>query len=347
MQLNDRLGNLLSLLPRVSLIKEFADSPIHELSRCELYSDSNIKIFVKRDDKLGYLYGNKIRYLEYILGSYYHGDYDCIIHGGTDTSNYMLQLAKVCAAHDIPLHLNIIRNNKSDTLNLRLIDFFDAKVYISGDTQAYNGNKNSKDLIFDKLRIAGFKPLLIEYPFGNNVAYLGYASCYLEMLNQLGVRKLGELYSDIFICSRWHSYVGLEVFSRLNQDPVRIHCIQPSYWKGSGLDQQWPSISDFIEEKIHEFFELLGSDYIHRDTLIYEDFVGEKYGTADEELMQLISLVCRYEDFMIDPIYTGKAFQGMINLISRGSVEGPVLFMHTGGETNLLSQLYSRANYNV
>ena len=72
------------------------------------------------------------------------------------------------------------------------------------------------------------------------------------------------------------------------------------------------------------------------DICTIEGYVGPGYGTADQEVFKTIAELARTEGLFLDPVYTGKAFHGMVNEIQKGA-EGRlprasnVVFVHTGG----------------
>jgi len=314
----------------------------HDGLKDALNLDCNL--YIKREDQIKSFCGNKVRYIEYLLGEYYEGNYDCIIHGGGNTSNYMFQLAVICAELKIPLYLVILNREKyNPSLNLELIKLLGATLYIVDSTKRNGTNAADKDHLYEELISDGRSPYKIEYPFGNIAAYLGYSQTYLEILNQCHISRIAEKFSDIFICSRWHSYVGLKTLALLNDDPVNIHCIQPSHWHGSGLDLIEPDINKFICYKIQEFLHFLNQSVKVNADFIYEQYVGCSYGSANKDIWDLISKVASNSSVLLDPIYTAKAFSGMLNIVKSNKIKSNVLFIHTGGQLNLFSQLINKS----
>ncbi|RYG68293.1 pyridoxal-phosphate dependent enzyme, partial [bacterium] len=59
--------------------------------------------------------------------------------------------------------------------------------------------------------------------------------------------------------------------------------------------------------------------------------VGPGYGVASDESLAAVRTLGRTEGILLDPIYTGKAFAGLLTLAEAGEIEGRVLFWHTGG----------------
>lgn len=64
-----------------------------------------------------------------------------------------------------------------------------------------------------------------------------------------------------------------------------------------------------------------------------DHYVGEGYGIASDEVLETIIKVAKLEGIVFDPVYTGKAFHGLIQLIKAGQLEGleNIVFVHTGG----------------
>jgi 1-aminocyclopropane-1-carboxylate deaminase/D-cysteine desulfhydrase-like pyridoxal-dependent ACC family enzyme len=67
--------------------------------------------------------------------------------------------------------------------------------------------------------------------------------------------------------------------------------------------------------------------------LIEKTYVDSKYGVPSEGGEYAIKLLARTEGILLDPVYTGKAFAGMLELIEKGGLgtNGPIIFLHTGG----------------
>lgn len=79
------------------------------------------------------------------------------------------------------------------------------------------------------------------------------------------------------------------------------------------------------------------------DIELTEDYLGEGYGKPAPGVMEAIDLMARLEGIVVDPVYTGKAVAAVIDLARRGTVEGPVLFWHTGGYHAIFDPSYTAA----
>ena len=78
------------------------------------------------------------------------------------------------------------------------------------------------------------------------------------------------------------------------------------------------------------------------DFLVRDDYLGGGYGVLGELERNAVRLLAEAEGLLIDPVYTGRAFGGMFDLIGRGEIgrDDTVLFWHTGGAPALFAGRY-------
>ena len=72
---------------------------------------------------------------------------------------------------------------------------------------------------------------------------------------------------------------------------------------------------------------------------IYDEYYGEGYGMPTPEMVDSVRLVARTQGIVLDPVYSGKAMAGLIDLIRKGRFdrEANILFLHTGGTPALFA----------
>jgi D-cysteine desulfhydrase len=77
----------------------------------------------------------------------------------------------------------------------------------------------------------------------------------------------------------------------------------------------------------------LGIKVTPEDIEIMDEYIGERYGIPTEEGIAALKLVAKTEGIILDPVYTGKAISGVIDLIRKGefTYEDTIIFIHTGG----------------
>ena len=71
------------------------------------------------------------------------------------------------------------------------------------------------------------------------------------------------------------------------------------------------------------------------------DYVGTGYGVPTEAMNEAVLLLARTEGLLFDPVYSGKALAGMIDLVQKGefSDASNIVFLHTGGSAALFAYL--------
>jgi len=68
-----------------------------------------------------------------------------------------------------------------------------------------------------------------------------------------------------------------------------------------------------------------------------DEYVGPGYAVPTEEMVEAVKLVASTEGILLDPVYTGKAMAGLIDLIRKGyfNKDENVVFVHSGGSPAL------------
>jgi len=69
------------------------------------------------------------------------------------------------------------------------------------------------------------------------------------------------------------------------------------------------------------------------EIIVFDKYVGEGYGVLTQDAAEAIALSARQEGLMLDPVYTGKAMAGLLDLLRQGyfGKQDSVMFLHTGG----------------
>jgi 1-aminocyclopropane-1-carboxylate deaminase/D-cysteine desulfhydrase-like pyridoxal-dependent ACC family enzyme len=115
---------------------------------------------------------------------------------------------------------------------------------------------------------------------------------------------------------------------------------------GISVDEQAEVLQARIAELASAVADFLGEDLVFssEDIRVNADYLGSGYGVVGETEQEAIRLFARKEGILLDPVYTGRAAGGMIDLIRRGffSSNEAVLFWHTGGIPALFAEKYRR-----
>jgi D-cysteine desulfhydrase len=312
----------LASFPRRSL--GFFPTPLAELPRLSA-SLGGPRIFVKRDDQTGLaLGGNKTRKLEYFMGEALAAGCDCVISGGAAQSTHCSQTAAAAAASGLDCHLAL--GGEEPPLpegNLLLDRLLGATIHWGG------ARRKGEDIprIAADLEAEGKKPYIIPYGGSNPIGALGFVEAARELSVQLA--ETGQKPAAIvFASSSGGTQAGLEVGARLFGLRTRLVAI--------GIDKVGEGETAFID-KVRilalETAGLFGLTLDPAEVLVRNDFLGEGYGIVGEPERGAIRLAARSEGLLLDPVYTGKAFGGLLAMIGAGEFRksDSVLFWHTGG----------------
>lgn len=293
-------------------------------------------LFVKRDDCTGMaLGGNKTRKLEFLVAEAMASGADTLVTAGGVQSNHCRQTAAVAARHglrcELVLSRNVARNTPGydRTGNVLLDRMFGAELhFVSGDSiPAIELERVAEDI-----RERGGRPFVM--PIGGSTATgaLGYVGCAEELVRQSSDSSLTV--DAIVHCTGSGAtqaglLVGLAVLG--HQTPV------------VGISSAEPS--DVIEARVHELCgetatKLGASAAIKREQVeVLDGYVGPGYGLPTEAMREAMDLCARLEALLLDPVYTGKAMAGLIDLVRTGRfcADQNVVFVHTGGVPGLFA----------
>jgi 1-aminocyclopropane-1-carboxylate deaminase/D-cysteine desulfhydrase-like pyridoxal-dependent ACC family enzyme len=113
---------------------------------------------------------------------------------------------------------------------------------------------------------------------------------------------------------------------------------------GISVDEQADVLQQRVAGLASATADLLGEklDFQSEDILVNADYLGGGYGVMGALEQEAIYLFARNEGILLDPVYTGRAAGGMIDLIRKGYFQRGerVLFWHTGGSPALFASRY-------
>lgn len=311
-------------LPRIKLAH--LPTPLEELTRFSPKM-GNARVFVKRDDCTGLLFGgNKTRHNEFVLAEALRQGADLIVWGAGTQSNNCRQTAAACAKLGLECRLYLTRAAHNDDVqgNLLLDHLVGAKVEI---VDAAMGPELD-DLLLAKaaeFRAAGRKPYAWDRIHGRPIAAVSYALCLAEILDQL--REQGLEPAAVYTSAAGATGAGLALGRAVlgMKGPVRLVCPIRWPWK----------VTEDMAEVANASAALLGLP--HRltaaDVEATEDYVGPAYGCVTREGRAAMDLLARTEGVLLDPVYTSKAMAALIDDVRGGRFKPGevVVFVHTGG----------------
>lgn len=295
------------------------------LSKLENLSDlfEDYTIFIKRDDQTGLASGgNKTRKLEYLIQDAIDKGCDTIITSGAQQSNHCRQTAAACAIAGLNCHL-LLGGNEPKTYdgNLLLSSILGATIHFSGD----NRKGEDQDVLKEQLEKEGNKVYLIPYGGSNLTGALGFANAIKELKEQ------NSHIDYIFFASssggmQGGLHLGKEIFD-LDSELIPIN-IDKDETHGLSMEETVLGIVEQGFEKlgIHKQIEL-------SDIPLNRDYDKDGYGVVTQNERNAIRTLAKTEGIVLDPVYTGRAFYGMLDMLEKKKIpkNSNVLFWHTGG----------------
>ena len=311
-------------LPRCRL--GFFPTPIVELKRLtkEL---GGPRILMKRDDQTGLaLGGNKVRKLEFLVGEALVQDCTALITGGAAQSNHCRQTAAAAAACGLSCHL--VLGGEAPRVadgNLFLDHLLGAEIHWTGEFR--KGEKIPE--IAESVQASGHRPYIVPYGGSNPVGAAGFVEAVKEL--SLQTRERDDVITHVVVASSsGGTQAGLMLGKKIcDQDFIIIGI---GIDKGEAGDEPFP---EHVQKLANATAERIGVDgnFVLSDILIRNEYMGEGYGVVGDPERVAIQLTAYHEGILLDPVYTGRAMAGLIDMIRQGtfSKDDTVLFWHTGG----------------
>ena len=305
--------------PKVSLgIFPTPIQKLHNISRI-LGAD----IYIKRDDMTGIaLGGNKVRKLEYLLADAKEKGAEIVFTTGGAQSNHAMLTAASARKLGMEPILILKKRGVTEKKGNQLLNSLmgvDVRFMDTGDYADIYAE-------MDRVGEASGKPYY-KIPCGgsNALGTLGYVECAREIRDQ-GMRF------DHIICAEGSggTMAGIALGAKLFLPGTRV----------TGMMVDTDPFDEITPALMREAAALLGADVeITQEDFALRDMCGPGYAIASEEGNAAVSMMAREEGIFLDPVYTGKAFAGLIAMAKEGAFKPgeTVLFLHTGGAGGLFA----------
>lgn len=286
------------------------------------------ELWIKRDDQTGLATGgNKTRKLEFLVADAQAAGADTLITGGAAQSNHARQTAAAAAKFGMG-NVLVLRGEEPPQArgNLLLDLLLGADVVWAGDRPVTEVMVQAAE----KLRLEGRRPYVVPYGGSNPIGASGYVAAMEELLAQCKERNLH--FDHILLpSSSGGTQAGLAVGARALGFEGRVLGISIDLLTGD-LQRLLADLATATAGHLGLAFAFAPEDFAVND-----DYLGGGYGVVSDLEREAIRAMARAEGVLLDPVYTGRAFGGLLDLIHRGAFgEGErVLFWHTGGTTGL------------
>ena len=290
-------------------------------------------LLIKRDDQTGLaLGGNKTRKLEFLVGQALAQGADTLVTVGAAQSNHCRQTA--AAAAKAGLGCELILNGKRPEIpngNLLLNELFGAtEHWIERSQRAEKLESVSAELI-----ARGRKPYAITVGGSNGVGATGYVVAMIELMEQLSASSQ-RVDHILFGTSSGGTQAGIELGARITGCTGKLH--------GLSIDKNDPEHLEYeaeVAQIANDCAEYIGSEVrlTKDDVKVVYGYMGEGYGVVGDLEREAIRLMARREGIVLDPVYSGRAFGALVDLIRKGGFrqDETVLFWHTGGSPALFA----------
>ena len=325
----------LAKFPRRKYTEGF--TPIEKLSRLSEHLGGP-EIYMKRDDLLGLAGGgNKTRKLEFIVAEALEQGADTLITCGAVQSNHCrLTLA---AAVKEGLKCQLVLEERvpgsykpqasGNNFLFQLLGVENTKVVPGGSDMM-----GAMQEIADGLTKEGRKPYIIPGGGSTPVGATGYVACAEEILAQTFDMGL-NINRVVCASGSTGTHAGLVVGFFGNNSNIPVIGVNVSRKK------------DLQEEMVYSLVQKtaahvgIKSEIPRSSVVCFDEYVGPGYSLPTPEMSEAVKMLAQYEAILMDPVYTGKAMAGFIDLIRKGYFEKDekLLFIHTGGSPGLYAYM--------
>ncbi len=305
-------------LPRLHLTS--LPTPVEPLERLGAYLGGP-RIFIKRDDLTGLAGGgNKTRKLEFLVADAALKKADTLVTVGAVQSNHCRQTAAAAARAGLRCILVLRGHAPSQPAGNLLLDrLLGADIRWSGDRT----REEVMEEVVAEERLAGRNPYPIPLGGSNPLGATAYAVAMDELIQQCEER----FDRIIFASSSGGTHAGLAAGAALNGFRGQV--------LGISVDEELASLQRMVAGIATGICSLNGVSrtFQPEDIFANADYLGAGYAIMGKPEREAIELFARREGILLDPVYTGRAAAGMIDLIRRGVVTNKetILFWHTGG----------------
>jgi len=304
-------------------------TPLEEMPRLRAALGGGPRLLVKRDDQTGLATGgNKTRKLEFLVAEALAQKADTLVTVGGPQSNHCRQTA--AAAANMGLRCALVLGGPPVPEaewegNLLLDDLLGAELHWAGD--------RDRDAVLaevaEELRASGARPYVI--PLGGSVptGASGYVAAVEELAEQLAERD-EHVERIVFASGSAGTQAGLLVGVKALGLGARV--------EGVNVDKEGDLI-DKVRTLAAATATHLGLEmrFAEQDFILHDAYGRPGYGVITDAEREAIRLLARTEGIICDPVYTGRALAGLIDLVRHGafSPDETILFWHTGGAAGL------------
>jgi L-cysteate sulfo-lyase len=301
-----------------------------------LSEELGCNLFVKRDDCTGLAGGgNKTRKLEYLLADARQQGADVLVTTGGIQSNHARQTAAAAAKFGFDCELvldDVAGTPKTDYYNngnLFLDGLLGARIHRLEPTE---DSDDYCEHLIKNLISKGRKPYLIPVGGSNAIGSLGYVRCANEILEQI---QSQEITIDQIVLASASAGTQSGLLAGLIAASIDLPVLGITVSRNS--EDQTLLVDALLRQTLMRLD--LDPDQAVGKVVTNDNYYGEGYGIPTEAMIIAVKRCAELEGLLLDPVYTGKAMAGLMDLCAQGEIAAGSnqLFLHTGGSAGLFA----------
>jgi D-cysteine desulfhydrase family pyridoxal phosphate-dependent enzyme len=335
----EALLSKLERFPRSSLA--FLPTPLERLP--SMSRDlAPLSLAIKRDDQTGLAFGgNKARKLEFIMADVMEKEADTVVTWAGVQSNWCRQVAAATSRLGLRSVLLLMKKPGGPVGfdgNLLLDRILDADIRVvepqGGKSFLELENvREHLDPVVEEERAAGRSPYiapvggsLVEGSMERPLGALGYVAAFLEIFLQAREEEI-ELDTVVLATGSAGTQAGLLVGAKLLSPHTRI--------VGISVAADSETVSAYVKDIAERTLEILDAPpvVLDEEIVVLDQYLDQGYGVLSRTVTDAVRTMAQSEGVLLDPVYTGKAMAGLLDLAQKGFFrrEESVVFLHTGG----------------
>ena len=326
----------LAQFPRRGYVKEA--TPIEFLPNFSKALGGKVNVYIKRDDLLpGTSGGNKTRKLDFCIADALAKGADTIITCGAVQSNHCRLTLSWAVKEGLDCYLVLeerVKNSYKPEASGN--NFLFRLLGVKGITVVPGGSDMMGEMekVAEKLKAEGKKPYIVPGGASNALGALGYVGCMEEIMHQMFTQGLTF---DHMVVPSGSAGTHAGIIAGMIGNNINIPVT------GIGVNRPKAVQQEAVHKLANQALDLIGVEQrVPADKVIaFDDYVGPGYSLPTDAMVEAVKLIARTEGILLDPVYSGKAMSGLIDLVRKGYFkEGSnILFLHTGGSPALYAYL--------
>ena len=305
-------------------------TPIEHLKNISKYLGGP-NIFVKRDDCTGLATGgNKTRKLEFLMPDAIKNKAELVVTVGAVQSNHARQTAAACTLMGLKCLIILEQRVKDppeaymNSGNIFLDKLFGADIKICPKNENF---LEYYEKVIEDLKSKGTNVYFIPGGGSNSIGALGYVECLNEIIKENNKYNFSHIVHATGSAGTQAGLLAGRKYFNCNIPVIGI-CIR--------YDKATQENKVYAEAK--RTCERLQCNVIDKsEVVVYDEYIGPGYGEPSDGMIEATKLLAKKEGILLDPVYSGKGFAGLIGLIKnkKFTKNDNVLFIHTGGAVSL------------